>query len=216
MWHPAGRVKLARGDAPATLTTLAEMEQFVQQHQFGHLAGEIADVRIRALLHQGALAAAARLAQSHDLPISQARIHIAQGDPKAALAQLEPLRQQAEAKHWADMCLQVLLLQALAHQAADEHEQAVQAVGEALALAAPGGLLRPFVDEGAPMAALLQEAVKGSVAPLFAQQVLAAFGETSVSQLPTAQPLPDPLSDASLKCSSCSPPNSLARRLRAN
>ena len=47
------RVKLARGDAPATLTTLAEMEQFVQQHQFGHLAGEIADVRIRALLHQG-------------------------------------------------------------------------------------------------------------------------------------------------------------------
>ena len=133
------------------------------------------------------------------MPISQARIHIAQGDPKAALAQLEPLRQQAEAKHWADMRLQVLLLQALAHQAADEHEQAVQAVGEALALAAPGGLLRPFVDEGAPMAALLQEAVKGSVAPLFAQQVLAAFGETSVSQLPTAQPLPDPLSERELE-----------------
>ena len=193
------RVKLAQGDAAEALTTLAETDQFVQQHHFGHWAGEITAVRIQAHLHQGNLAAAAQLAESHDLPISQARIHIAQGDPNAALAQLEPLRQQAEAKDWADMRLQVLLLQALAHQAADESERAMQTVGEALALAAPGGLLRPFVDEGPSMATLLREAVKGGVAPLFAQQVLAAFGETAVSQLPTAQPLPDPLSERELE-----------------
>jgi LuxR family maltose regulon positive regulatory protein len=44
------------------------------------------------------------------------------------------------------------------------------------------------------MAALLRAAVKDGVAPLFAQQVLAAFGETAAAQPPTAQRLPDPLS----------------------
>jgi LuxR family maltose regulon positive regulatory protein len=108
------------------------------------------------------------------------------------------VRQQAEANALADKQLQVLLLQALAYQAVGESEQAMQTLTEALALAAPGGLLRLFVDEGLPMAALLREAVKGGVAPLFAQQVLAAFEETAVSPPPTTQPLPDPLSDREL------------------
>lgn len=127
------------------------------------------------------------LHKAHELPLSQARIHLAQHDPNAAFAQLAPVRQQAEANDWADRRLQVLLLQALAHQAVDETVQAVQTIGEALTLAAPGGLLRPFVDEGPPMATLLRKAVKEGVAPLFAQQVLAAFGEAAVSQAPTAQ-----------------------------
>ncbi len=42
------RVKLAQGDAAEALTTLAETDQFVQQHHFGHWAGEITAVRIQA------------------------------------------------------------------------------------------------------------------------------------------------------------------------
>ncbi|MCB0183885.1 MAG: hypothetical protein KDE31_06455, partial [Caldilineaceae bacterium] len=200
------RVKLAQGDAAAAATLLAEAEQFVQQQHFDHWLGEISAVRIQALLHQGALAAAAQVAAAHDLPLSQARIHLMQNDPQAALRLLAPVRQQVEANDWADQRLQVLLLQALAQQAAGESTQAVQMVGEALALAAPGGLLRPFVDTGSPMATLLREAVQEGVAPLFAQQVLAAFGETAVAQPPiarpspqsTAQPLLDPLSEREL------------------
>ena len=193
------RVQLAHGEAAAALTTLAETEQFVQQHHFSHWMGEITAVRIQTHLYQGHLAAAAQLAEAHDLPLSRARIDLAQDDPDAALAQLAPVRQRAEANEWADMRLQVLLLQALAHQAAGESDQAVQTVEEALALAAPGGLLRPFVDEGPAMAALLRQTVEAGVAPLFAQQVLAAFGETAVSQPSTAQPLPDPLSERELE-----------------
>jgi len=181
------RVKLAQGDSSGALATLAEAEQFVQQQHFSHWDGEITAARIQIHLHQGNFTAAAQLAKAHDLPLSQVRIHLAQHDPKAVFAQLAPVRQQAEANDWADMRLQVLLLQALAHQAVGESEQAVQTVGEALALAAPGGLLRPFVDEGPPMATLLRAAVKEGMAPLFAQQVLAAFGETTVSKAPTAQ-----------------------------
>jgi LuxR family transcriptional regulator, maltose regulon positive regulatory protein len=150
-------------------------------------------------LHQGNLTAAAQLAESHDLPISHARIHLAQDEPVAALALLETVRQQAETNDWANLRLQVLVLQALAHLAAGESESAVQTLGEALSLAAPGGLLRPFVDEGMPMAALLRKVVKQEISPVFAQQVLNAFRETAASQLQTAQPLPDPLSERELE-----------------
>lgn len=205
------RVKLAQGDAEAASALLTEAEQFVQQHHFDHWLGEITTMRIQTLLHQGALAAAIQLAAAHDLPLSQARIALAESDPTAAMAQLAPIRQQAEANDWADLRLQVVILQALVDQKAGENEQAIQTVSEALALAAQGGLLRPFVDAGPSMATLLQQAVQESVLPHFAQQVLAAFGETAVPQLLTAKPfsqstnqlvphsLLDPLSERELE-----------------
>ncbi len=48
------------------------------------------------LLRQGDLAAAAHLARMHELPLSRARIELAQGDPAAALAVLEPFHRQVE------------------------------------------------------------------------------------------------------------------------
>ncbi|MFQ5401536.1 MAG: LuxR C-terminal-related transcriptional regulator, partial [Anaerolineae bacterium] len=188
-----------QGDATGALTTLAEAEQFVRQRHFEHWVDEITAVRSQILLHQGDLTAAAQLAETHDLPLSQARVKLAQGDPTAALEAVEPARQQAEAKAWVDKQLQVMVLQAVAYDAAGESEKAVERLGEALALAAPGGLLRLFVDEGPPMAALLREAVKQGIAAEFAQQVLAAFGETAVALPPTTQPLPDPLSERELE-----------------
>ena len=63
---------------------------------------------------------------------------------------LEPLRQQVEAKGWEDERLKVMVLQAVALHALGEKEKAVQVLGEALALAEPGGFIRIFVDEGDP------------------------------------------------------------------
>ncbi|MCA9959709.1 MAG: response regulator transcription factor, partial [Anaerolineales bacterium] len=101
--------------------------------------------------------------------------------------------------NWGDLRLQVWVLQALAQQAAGKCEPAVQTIGKALAQAASGGLLRLFVDEGPPMAALLREVVKGDAASPFAQQVLAAFGETAVSPRQITTHLPDPLSERELE-----------------
>ena len=58
------------------------------------------------------------------------------------------MRQQAEAKGWADERLKVMVLQAVALQAHGESETAVQLLVDALALAEPGGFIRIFVDEG--------------------------------------------------------------------
>ncbi|MBP6472642.1 MAG: LuxR family transcriptional regulator [Chloroflexi bacterium] len=193
------RVKLAQGDAAGALALLAETEQFVRQHHFEHWLGAVTAVRIQTFLHQGKLTAAAQLAETHELPLSQARVKLAQGDPAGALAALEPARQQAEAKEWADERLQVRVLLTLAYEMAGDRETAVQLLGDALALAAPGGLVRLFVDEGRPMATLLEEVVKQGIAPVFAQQVLEAFGETAVAPPPAAHPLPDLLSERELE-----------------
>jgi len=44
-----------------------------------------------------------------------------------------------------------------------------------LSLAQPGGFIRIFVDEGAPMARLLYEALTRGIAPDYARRLLAAF-----------------------------------------
>jgi LuxR family transcriptional regulator, maltose regulon positive regulatory protein len=142
--------------------------------------------------------AAAHLAEKHELPISQARVYLAQGDPAAALAVLEPLRQQVEAKGWEDERLKVMVLQAIALHALGENEQSVQVLADALALAEPGGFIRIFVDEGPPMAALLQKAAKDKIAPNYVSQLRAAFGQAG-GRTPGTQLLVEPLSDRELE-----------------
>ena len=104
------------------------------------------------LLRQGRLPAAAQLAQAHALPISQARVDLARGDANAALVVLEPWRQHVETAGWTDRRLEVLILQALALAAKGNNDDAVQRLLDALELAEPGGYVRSFIDEGAPMA----------------------------------------------------------------
>ncbi|MEO8955112.1 MAG: LuxR C-terminal-related transcriptional regulator [Ktedonobacteraceae bacterium] len=198
-------LKLVQGDVASATALLAKAEQFVRQHTFVHWMPEIATVQVLTLLHQGHLAAAAHLAQTHDLPLSQARVHLAQGDPSAALAVLLPLRQQAEAKGWKDKRLKVMMLQAVALQAHGEQDQAVQLLCDALTLAEPGGFIRLFVDEGLPMAHLLSATAASGMMPDYIGKVLAACEADAqkredTSSLPSpAQPLIEPLSRRELE-----------------
>ena len=92
------RLKLARGDVAGAAAMLAETEQSVRQNNFVQRIPEVAAAQVLVLLRQGNLSAAAHLVQTYDLPISQARVYLAQGDPSSALAVLAPFRQQMEAK----------------------------------------------------------------------------------------------------------------------
>jgi LuxR family transcriptional regulator, maltose regulon positive regulatory protein len=189
------RLKLARGDAAGAASVLAKADQSVRREHFVHRAAEVAAAQVVTFLHQGNLAAAERLAETHQLPLSQARVHLAREDASAALAVLEPLRRQAEAKSWQDERLKVIVLQSVAHQAHGEKDKALELLGEALALAEPGGFVRLFVDEGKPMAHLLSEASAQGMTPAYVAKLLAAF-ETEkqeskdASSLPPARPGP--------------------------
>jgi LuxR family transcriptional regulator, maltose regulon positive regulatory protein len=168
-------LKLAQGDLPGALAVLDEAEAFVRQHHFVFRMPDVAAAQVLVLLRQGHLVAAAQLAATHELPISLARVHMAQGDPATALALLEPVRQRAEARGWQDEQLKVLVLQAVALHAQSETATAVHLLKDALSLAKPSGFVRLFVDEGLPMARLLYDALAHGVEPASIRRLLAAF-----------------------------------------
>jgi LuxR family maltose regulon positive regulatory protein len=169
------RVKLAQGDVNGAAALLTQTERATRQQNFVLRMPEVAAAQVQTLLRQGDVAAAARLVQTHDLPISRARVHLAQGDTSKALAVLEPLRQQMEAKGWQDERLKVMVLQAVALHAHGEKDKAEHVLSDALALAKPGGFIRIFVDEGAPMAQLLLETSSHGVMPDYIGKLLAVF-----------------------------------------
>ncbi len=201
------RLKLAQGDVTEAATILAQASQSARQPNFVHRMSEVAAVQVLTLLRQGHLAEAAHLAQTHELPLSQARVHLAQGDPSAALAVLGSFRQQAEAKGWEDERLKVMVLQAVALRLHGEKEKAVQLLGDALVLAEPGGFIRIFVDEGIGMSHLLSETATQGILPEYTAKLLAAF-ETEEQKskekaylppAPLAQPLIESLSQRELE-----------------
>ncbi len=198
------RLKLARKDVAGAADMLADTDQSVRRNNFVHRMPEVAAVQVLTLLHQGNLTAAANLAQANDLPLSRARVLLAQGDPSAALAVLTTFRQQMEAKGWADERLKAMILQAIALHAHGEKDQAVQFMGDALALAEPGGFIRIFVDEGTPMAELLSEVAANGIMPDYVGKLLAVFKaeeqkSEDISYQPTAIPLDEPLSQRELE-----------------
>ena len=193
------RLKLAQKDVSGAADILTQASQSAREQNFVYRMPEIAAIQVVAFLREGKLAEAAHLAQTHHLPLSQARVHLAQGNPSAALAVLEPFREQVEAKGWADERLRAMVLQAIAHEAHGERHRAVQVLGDVLAMAEPGGFIRIFVDEGLPVFRLLSEAAALGSMPDYIGKLLAVFeAEQQKSQdkssLSAVQPLIEPLS----------------------
>jgi LuxR family maltose regulon positive regulatory protein len=194
------RLNLAWGNIESAAENIANVEQFVEQNKFIHLMPDVAALQILVLLRRGDLAQAADLAENHKLSISQARVHLAQGDVSASLAVLEYYRQQLREKEQCDDLLKAIVLQAIAFYAHDQKKQAVLALEEALTLAEGGGLIRIFVDEGAPMADLLSKAAAQGIMPNFVSKLLGAFetvGKQDASK--SVQSLIDPLSERELE-----------------
>jgi len=148
-----------------------------------------------------------------------ARVLIAQGerDPAGeqlptALSLLERLLAAAESGGRMGSAIEIHILRALALRALSESTSALAALERALLLAEPEGYVRVFVDEGALMAALLQEAHRRGIAPDYVATLLAAFGKdeggrlkdeaTSAPLHPSSfipQPLVEPLTDRELE-----------------
>jgi LuxR family maltose regulon positive regulatory protein len=159
-------------------------------------------LRAWLLLACGDLAAARRWAQSYryanEIDATQllsiriaeltilARIDLAENRLSAALQRLEQLLPAAEKAQRMHTILWILILRALVLAAQGDMQQAVAALMRALALAEPGGYIRTFVNEGAPVAALLSKVLEAlqagdpsltsRVSCEYVQSLLAAFG----------------------------------------
>ena len=149
------RLKLNQGDVDGAAAMLVQTEQSARQQAFLLRMPEIAATQVLVFLRQGNLAAAAQLAHQYELPLSQARVSLTEGDPEGALAILVPFRQQMEAKGWQDERLRGMVLQAVTLHESGQKDLAVDLLGDILALAEPGGFLRSFLDEGEEMRSLI-------------------------------------------------------------
>jgi LuxR family transcriptional regulator, maltose regulon positive regulatory protein len=132
-----------------------------------------------------------------------ARVYIAEGRYAETVELLAGLRREASEAGRNRQVLELLVLQALAHQARGASTQALSSLSEALHLAVPQGYTRIFVDEGLPMRTLLiQFSGQHSEHADFVSTLLAAFDRSlsSQEQLRTKpQPLPEPLSERELE-----------------
>jgi LuxR family maltose regulon positive regulatory protein len=181
--------------------------------------------KARVYLKQGRLSAAHDWAQEHGLTVDDeltylhefehitlARVLLAayqsnraEGSVRAALGLLDHLLNAAEAEKRTGSLIEILIVQALAHQARRNKPQAFASLKRALTLAKPEGYLRIFVDEGKAMAELLAELgdsygseVAGSKE--YISKLLNGFENQSDAHLPApSQPLVDPLSDRELE-----------------
>jgi LuxR family maltose regulon positive regulatory protein len=110
---------------------------------------------------------------------------------REAVGLLERLLQAAEEGERIGSVIEILVMLALAHQSQGDISAALLPLERALRLAEPEGYFRVFVDEGPPMAILLEEAAKHGISPNYVYQLLIASGKTD--------PLADSLAPASLQ-----------------
>jgi LuxR family maltose regulon positive regulatory protein len=207
-WHVAqAQLKEAAGDLETALALLDEAKRVYIQSALPDLR-PIAALKARIYLKQGrpdkvrvwaaecGLSLADEVSYLHEFEhLTLARLEIANPQVNVLLARL---LQTAEAQKRVGSALDILLVQALAHEAQGNRPQALAALERALALAEPEGFVRIFVDEGLPMAALLREAAKHATASDYIRQLLAAFGKAE-GRSPVTQFLIEPLSERELE-----------------
>lgn len=127
------------------------------------------------------------------LPLARARIDLHQGAPQtvtAALALLQDVEKTAVAQGLQAVVMEARVLRALARAAQGDHPAALADLRHALTLAKPEGVVRLFVEAGAPLAGLLA----ASPHP-YAAAVLEAFPAAVRAGVTAVSPLPDPLTE---------------------
>lgn len=137
------------------------------------------------------------------VPLIHARILLTEGSQASLLEvvrNLEELVDRHERErgwtHW----LHTIILQLLAWDKLGEEDLALAALGRAVELAVPNGVLAPFIEQGAAMERLLKKLRDQAEQYHLVERVLLLFGpsETTSRRTVAQSNLPDPLTDREL------------------
>jgi LuxR family transcriptional regulator, maltose regulon positive regulatory protein len=182
------RVKQAQGDVADVLDLMQSAEEVALTSTAPWAAPLVRTYQARLWLAQGQLERAGRCVEDAGLDtddqlvsereleyVTLARVQIAGGRSAEVLPTLDRLLQAAEAAGRLGSMIEMLALQAVALLALGDTTRALTALQRALLLAAPAGYVRLFVDEGAPMAALLSAVQDAGTVPNYVVTLRAAF-----------------------------------------
>lgn len=180
----------AQGDVAAVEGVLERAAEIAQTWGQPQIELRVAAFAARLALMQGRVPDAARWAQTNRLGIDDelsewleieyctlARWQLAEGRADNALRLLARLAKAAEQASRIGRLIEILAVQALASQLQGDTATALSTLARALGLALPEGYVRVFVDEGAPMAALLRAAYTRRMMQDYSARLLAAFPE---------------------------------------
>jgi LuxR family maltose regulon positive regulatory protein len=188
------RIKVAQGDPEGALDLLDEAARLYQRGRSPDVR-PIAALKTRVWLSQGRLTEALGWVRERGLSaadelsylrefehLTLARVLIARyrqdrvvGAVHEATALLKRLLKAAEAGERLGSTIEILALQALVDEAQGDIPAALVPLEQALTLAEPEGYVRLFVDEGLPMARLLNAAAAQGIMPDYADRLLAKF-----------------------------------------
>jgi len=104
------------------------------------------------------------------------RVKLAAGQCDGIPASLECLMRNAERQGRVGTLIEALVLSALVHERLADPATADEELGRALSRAEPEGYVRTFIDEGAPLAALLGRAAASGARAPYATRLLEAMG----------------------------------------
>ncbi len=175
-WRVAlARLRVARGDTASAVDLLTEAER-VYVGDFSPNVQPIAATRARVLAAAGRLPEALEWVQHRGLTTADQASYLTEyehvtlvrvllatapahrdSSPDDAVMLLARLVTDARAGGRDGSLVELLVLSALAHQAADQETPAIESLEAALRLAEPEGYCRTFTREGPAMAALLDE-----------------------------------------------------------
>jgi LuxR family maltose regulon positive regulatory protein len=216
-WRVAmARVREAEGDLGGALDLLNEAERLYVGDFFPNVR-PVPALKARFRVAQGELGEALGWARERGLSVADdlsylrefehitlARVLLARYTAERAerpiqeaTRLLERLLRAAEQGRRTGSVIEILVLQALTHQARDDLHAALASLRRALTLAEPESYVRIFADEGPPMASLLRAAAKLRIAPSYVRRLLAAVNKTGDST-PASQGLIEPLSEREL------------------
>lgn len=131
--------------------------------------------------------------------LTYARVLLAQEQLQKALRLLTRIQEFAHAGGRTIRVMEALLLQALVFHAQGDLERSLDALDQALNIPRQGHYIRLFVDEGKPMAELLQRAASRKVHRDEPKRLLKFFDLIKEKSKITNQPLIEPLSDRELE-----------------
>lgn len=178
------RLRCAQGEYTGAHIALQQVDALLQDYGIPRLSSIVEAHRVRIWLAEGWLAPAVRWAETYALrtateyrrdfeELTLARVWVAAARSDAAVALLERVRVEAEGRRRTGCVIESYTLLALAYAQGGKAEAARAALDHALALAAPEGYARVFLDEGQPMLELLQRVAGSDEAGLYAGRLLA-------------------------------------------